>query len=92
MTDIRRIDNVEIRAAERQTNSVNGNPRWKLHTNQGTFLTQDDAALNYGIENYTNSRHPDTFVIGDDVPMVALIVTSKAARVCHIEKDGELMH
>lgn len=87
----RRIEGVQIRAAERRRNSANGNPGWKLHTSEGTFLTENDASLNYGIENYTNSRHPDTFVIGDGVPEVTLIVTSRAARVCYIEKDGEIL-
>lgn len=92
MTDTRRIDNVQIRAAERRRNSVNGNPTWALHTSEGTFMTEKDASLGYGIENYTNSHHPDTFVIGDGVPPVTLIVTSKAARVCYIEKDGVVLH
>lgn len=88
----RRIENVQIRAAERTRNSANGNPGWKLYTSEGTFLTESDAALGYGIENYTNSRHPDTHVIGDNVPAVTLIVTERAARVCYIEKDGKVLH
>lgn len=91
-TDTRRIDNVQIRAAERRTNSANGNPRWKLHTSEGTFTTADDASLGYAIENYTDRHRPDTFVIGDGAPAVTLIVSSTSARVCYLEKDGELMH
>lgn len=90
-SDYRRIENVQIRAAERRNNSRNGNPTWALHTSEGTFLTAPDASLGYAIENYTNSRHADTYVIGDNVPAVALLVTSKAARVAYIEKDGEIL-
>lgn len=87
----RRIENVQIRSIERRNNSTNGNPTWALHTSEGTYLTALDASLGYSIENLTNSRYPETFVIGDAVPAVTLVVTSKAARVVGIEKDGALL-
>lgn len=91
-TDTRKIENVQILAAERINNSRNGNPGWKLHTSEGTFLTSPDASLGYAISNYTNSRFPDTYVIGDNAPAVTLVVTSKAAKVCYIERDGVVLH
>lgn len=92
MTITKTIECEHNRAAERTKNSRNGNPGWKLHTSEGTFLLQTDASLGYAIENYTNSRFPDTYVIGDNVPAVTLVVTQRAARVCYIEKDGKVLH
>lgn len=92
MTDTNKIHDVTIHAAIRRNNSVNGNPTWSLETSAGTFLTGTDAALGYSISNYTNSRHPDTFVIGDGVPPVTLVVTSRGRRVVYIERDGKVMH
>lgn len=90
-TTARKIGPLYIRAITRKNNSVNGNPTYVLHTSEGDYRTQSDAALGYGIENYTNSRFPDTHVIGDDVPAVTLVATP-TGRVWGIEKDGKLMH
>jgi len=86
-----RIANVHIFRAERLGNTVNGNPRYRFHTDHGTFLMQSDAALGYAVENYTNTRFPDTYAIGSDAPAVTL-VTSAAGRVFGIEKDGKVLH
>jgi hypothetical protein len=46
----RRIDYLE-----RLNNSVNGNPRFRVHFEDGsTAETQTDNALNYGLENPEN--------------------------------------
>ena len=89
-TKIRRIENVYIRAITRGRNSHYGNPSYTLHTSEGDYRTQKDASLNYSITNYTNSRRPETFVIGDNVPPVTLIATP-SGRVWSIEKDGEAL-
>ncbi|MGH8009585.1 MAG: hypothetical protein ACREQ3_21555 [Candidatus Binatia bacterium] len=39
--------------ATRKGNSVNGNPKWVLHTSEGDIPTQTDAALGYEIGNIT---------------------------------------
>jgi len=90
-TKIRRIENVYIRAITRGRNSHYGNPSYTLHTSEGDYRMQTNAALGYAIENYTNSRYPETFVIGDNVPAVTLIATP-SGRVWSIEKDGEALH
>jgi hypothetical protein len=38
----------------RLDNSVNGNPRYILHTDNGPYITQTDAALGYEIGNLRN--------------------------------------
>ena len=88
---VNRIGPLHIFGIERRTLSTNGNPRFTLYTDYGTFQTQSDAALRDSIENYANSRRADTYAIGDDAPAVTLIAT-KANKVYAIEKDGELLH
>lgn len=68
-----RFPNVEIFRIERMGLSRNGNPRFRLHTDQGTFATKTDASLAYGIENYTNTRFPDEHVIGNPGRKVTLV-------------------
>lgn len=86
----RKIGPLYIRAIERRNSSTNGNPAFVLHTSEGNYQTQTDAALGYGIENLTNSRFPDTYVIGDDVPAVTLLATP-TGRVWGIERDGNIL-
>lgn len=42
---------VELYHAERLMNSRNGNPRYRLATSLGPFLTQSDAACSYDVDN-----------------------------------------
>lgn len=42
---------VTLHELERIGNTVNGNPRYRLHTDEGTFLTQSDAGVVFGITN-----------------------------------------
>ena len=86
----RKIGPLHIRSIERRNSSANGNPAFTLHTDEGNYQTQTDAALGYGIENLTNSRFPDTYVIGDDVPAVTLLATP-TGRVWGIERDGKIL-
>lgn len=90
-TQTYRTGPLSIFSVTRKNNSTNGNPTWELHISKGNYTTQLDASLGYGIENYTNSRHPETYCIGNDVPEVTLI-TARAGRVCYIEKNGEVLH
>src|ERR1044072_3463790 len=71
-----KIDGIVIDGIERIRNSRYGNPTFRVFTSMGTFLTETDASLGYGIENLTNSRRPDEFVIGTPQrPAVTLHVT-----------------
>lgn len=79
---------VTIYGVDRLDNSVAGNPRYRLRTSEGNYVTQYDASLNFSIVNLTNSRYPDTYVIGEDVPPVVLTL-SPAGRVTHIHKNGK---
>lgn len=90
MSNPRRIGPLYIRGITRRTNSRNGNPRFILHTSEGDYRTQDDAAMGYAVENYTNSRFPDTYVIGDNVPAVVLLATP-TGQVWGIELNGEVL-
>ena len=39
--------------ATRKNNSTNGNPSWILHTSDGDYRTQTDAAIGYEVANHT---------------------------------------
>lgn len=91
----KRIENVIIYRAERTRNSVNGNPGYKLHTSDGVYPMQTDAALGYAIDNYVWSEHRatrmDDLVIGNPAePRVTLLATP-AGRVWGIEYNGEVL-
>lgn len=89
-TSYNRIDDIVINSAERVRNSGYGNPTWRLTTSMGTFLTQKDGAIGYAIENFTNSRFPETFVIGNPAgPKVTLVLGGVGNRVVGIERDGK---
>lgn len=90
MSETRKIGPLHIRSITRKNNSANGNPSFVLHTSEGDYRTQADASLGYAIENYTNSRFPETHVIGDNVPAVVLLATP-TGRVWGIERDGKVM-
>lgn len=91
MSNDSKIADVVIYSIERTQNSHYGNPGYKLHTSQGTFSMQTDAALGYSIDNYTNSRFPETYVIGNpDNPTVTLLVTA-SRKVYGIEYNGKIL-
>ena len=48
---------VTLLGADRLTLSINGNPRFVLHTDEGNYRTSSDAAISYDIENHVNSRY-----------------------------------
>lgn len=69
----RRIDYVT-----RLNNSVNGNPRFKVHFDDGSSaITQSDASVNYDVENLAHCRNGH----GYDV----LVTFSRAGRITDME-------
>jgi hypothetical protein len=42
---------VKVYALHRLNNSVNGNPRYRMHTSEGELITSSDRAYCYGILN-----------------------------------------
>lgn len=88
------IRGVVIYRAKRTGASPSGNPGYELHTNVGVLRMLTDASLGYGIENYTNSRFSDRFVIGNpDNPKVDLLCTRVrgVSRVWGIGVDGQVL-
>lgn len=65
--------------SERLNSSVNGNPRFRLATADGSFVTQSDASCSYDVENITRP-----IPHGDSV-RVRLHLT-RAGRVWNIER------
>lgn len=47
---------ITVTEVERLNNSVNGNPRYKVHALQGEFITQSDSGHVYGFEYYRLGR------------------------------------
>jgi hypothetical protein len=45
-----------LHGATRKGASVNGNPTWILHTDQGDLVTQSDSTINYEVSNHTGGR------------------------------------
>jgi len=45
-----------FRGAEYVRTSRNGNPTFRVVTDDGTYLTETDGSIGYSIGNYTNSR------------------------------------
>jgi hypothetical protein len=72
----------DLFSATRLTNSTNGNPRFDLHTSDGTFRTQSDASCSYDIANILR-----TIPRGETIP-VTLSLTP-AGRVWNIEPRTE---
>lgn len=85
MTDNRKRVDVTVFRVERGTNSHFGNPRFKLHTSVGVYETETDGSISYSIDNYCNSRHPETYIIDQEV---TLVLTS-GGKVTDIEKNGK---
>jgi len=63
-----------LRWAERLNNSASGNPRWRLHTDRGSFITSSDASCNYEVEN----------LLGDQKGALVEITLTRAGRVSEI--------
>lgn len=52
-----------IRSTERRLNSANGNPRYKVVTDHGAFLTRLDADVTFRITNSEYSGTPVTLTL-----------------------------
>lgn len=85
-----RITDVVIHSIERKTNSASGNPRWTLHTNEGSFDTSPDCALGYGLENYTSARS-GTFIIGNPANPTVTLLATPAHKVWALEYQGRTL-
>jgi len=66
---------VTIVSLERLNNSVNGNPRFKIHTDGGWYITSSDHGFCYSIEN--DWRGKDT--------RDAVLTLTRAGRVCDLD-------
>jgi len=66
-----------LRGASRLNSSVNGNPRFTLHTDDGDFVTKSDSSISYEIENLTSRISRGGFM---DVEME----TTRAGRVWNV--------
>lgn len=73
----------DLFSATRLTNSTNGNPRFDLHTSDGTFRTQSDASCSYDVDNIVR-----TIPRGETIPVV--LHTTPAGRVWNIERPAAL--
>jgi hypothetical protein len=79
-----RIVTTTYHGATRRTNSVNGNPRFTLHTGEGDFMTGNDASVGYDIENHSGRpEHSPSSWVGQTV---RLTVTRRGMRVTNWEK------
>lgn len=85
-----RIDAV-IYSVRRAPSSRLGNPSFYLTTSAGEYRTGTDSAIGYAIENYTNPRFTDTYVIGNPNFPVVTLVTARN-RVIAIEYNGATLH
>jgi len=63
-----------LHGVTRKNNSTNANPTWELHTSEGSYRTQTDAAIGYEVANHTGG--PGSW-IGKRVTFTA----TKAGRV-----------
>lgn len=68
----------ELLYAVRLNNSTNGNPRFRLVTTEGEYVTQSDAACSYDVDNITR-RIPR----GESRPVVLSL--TPAGRVWNLE-------
>lgn len=68
-----------FRGATRKGASVNGNPTWILHTDDGDYTTQSDASLGYEVSNLTHSR---LGIVGKRV----VLTMTRAGRVWDIKE------
>jgi hypothetical protein len=71
------IITTDLFSATRQGCSVNGNPRFDLHTSDGTYRTQSDAGISYEVYNIVR-----TIPRGETIPVI--LHTTPAGRVWNI--------
>jgi hypothetical protein len=72
---------VVVYALYQLKNSVNGNPRYRMSTNQGDLITSSDSAFCYGLLNGWTSAH-------DTNGRPAQINLTRAGRVEHLDWIG----
>ena len=59
MKNLETIKGLKIDKLERMNNSVNGNPRFRVHFSNGLVSqTMVDASLGYAIQNYVCDNRP----------------------------------
>lgn len=68
----------------RLNNSVNGNPRFRLNTLHGEYVTQSDAACSYDVDNI--ARGIRTRDDGQAVAVPVVLSLTPAGRVWNIVK------
>jgi hypothetical protein len=68
----------------RLTNSRNGNPRFRLNTLHGEFVTQSDAACSYDVDNI--ARKIRTREDGQAIAVGVVLSLTPAGRVWNIER------
>ena len=68
----------DLFSVTRLNNSTNGNPRYELHTSDGNYRTQSDAACAYDVANIVR-----TIPHGETIPVT--LHTTPAGRVWNIE-------
>lgn len=74
------ITEVDIIKVERLNCSVNGNPRFKLHTLHSDFVTSSDASVSYDVENLSKAM--------TSPGVVTRLGLTKAGRIVDIEVAG----
>lgn len=73
--------NVQVTGYTRLNNSVNGNPRFTLHTvDHGNYTTQSDSGVGYEIGNYFNRA-------SDAAPVAVTLKLTRANRVWDITTE-----
>jgi hypothetical protein len=73
-------------SVKRLNNSVNGNPRFRLNTLHGEFVTQSDASCSYDVDNIARKiRQRDT---GENVAVPVVLSLTPAGRVWNIVLKG----
>lgn len=77
--------NAVVLNVEYASTNKDGNPTFRIVTDEGLYKTVDGGAIGYGITNHTAPRFPDDYIIGAEVTLVL----TKAGRVAHIERDGK---
>lgn len=77
-----RTEPVRLYAVDRLNCSVNGNPRFDLHTSAGTFTTQSDASCSYDIENVAR------MIPAGGAGLPVTLKTTRAGRVWDIATEG----
>lgn len=70
---------VDLYSATRLNNSVNGNPRYTLHTTGGNYTTSSDSACAYDVQNILHGLR------GEAVRVT--LHTTRAGRVWNIVKE-----